>query len=176
VERYANITKYRERALDAAALIAALTTSGTESRPLLAALVKRQDDQLHDLLHDFAYNARKVFDRARTARLSLDADKPTVLAFTRGEGSGAGITQYSFRWVLGRIVHSEDLTIERSLESEARSLGPLIEVSAELGWGFVIQSDLDVRRNTRHFIFLEQFLGVFMALDRQLEIQLASAL
>ena len=66
------LSRYHEQALNAAALISALATSHIDEDSRLRGLLQRQDLLLHDLLHDFAYKARKTIELAKNANVAVD--------------------------------------------------------------------------------------------------------
>ena len=63
-KRLEAIKRYREQALDRAAVIAALALARVEEYEL-GELADRQDAQLAELLHDFAFRLRKLAELAK---------------------------------------------------------------------------------------------------------------
>ena len=81
-KRLEAIKRYREQALDRAAVIAALALARVEEYEL-GELADRQNAQLAELLHDFAFRLRKLAELAKReqfASVSL-AQMDTVLCF-----------------------------------------------------------------------------------------------
>ncbi len=157
--------QYRSKAYEQASLILALATSrvGIESR--LHHLAERQDEQLADLLHNFAYHTRKCFELA--SRIGFDQSK----LYDRGIRAHKGVEgseheeeeqDVSIAFVLGRLIHSDFLKIHRDIEMAE---GPVGSETAR-PWGFSVRSDRD-EGGVYHFIFIEFLLEAFLPLHDQ---------
>ncbi len=153
------LSRYHEQALNAAALITALATSHLDEGSRLRDLLPRQDLLLHDLLHDFAYKARKTIEAAKNANLAV-VDVVTRRSIMGVPPSGKLATDqlYSLEFILGRVIHSLDLVIERAhVPSEVAS----VQVYQEAAWAFRVRSDFDPRPQT-HLLFIEFVVEVYL--------------
>lgn len=167
MSRIARIERYREKTLDLAALVAALSTARSDEQSNLSELDQRQDAQLHDLIHDFAFNARKVIELV--GREGLDsvkyAERTSVFC---GEENDADpedwpIKMLSLRQVCGRIIHSDHLSIERAhIPSQDGDLS-----KGRAAWAFRVASDRDPP-GTSIFVYLEFLLSDMMVFDEHL--------
>lgn len=167
-ERLAAVIRYREQTLDDAALIAALATMHVEGDSKLRDLSTRQDDQLRDLLHDFAYKARKMFELAERAEIPLRAEltRKSIPGHVDPEPPDPSpLETYSLDFVLGRIIHSDVFRIERGLVPVV--VGETV-FSREAPWAFTVSSDRD-QSGTTHFIFVEFLVQRFLEIDEHLE-------
>ena len=169
----ATLLRYREQALNAASLVAALSNSTSASVQGLSTLSPRQDQQLSENLHDLAFKGRKYIETASRLLPSFVADRfdrDNIAGYreradTESHGDAAqaldGLTSYSMRFLFGRIIHSEDLRIHRSN-------APLIDsrylIPAGVAWGFVVRSDRD-REGEGHFVYIEFLLKEFVEAD-----------
>jgi hypothetical protein len=146
------LSRYHEQALNAAALITALATSHLDEGSRLRDLLPRQDLLLHDLLHDFAYKARKTIEAAKNAKLPI-VDIVTRRSIMGVPPSGKLSTEelYSLEFILGRVIHSLDLAIERA---HVPSYVAGIQVYQEAAWAFRVRSDFDPDPQG-HLLFIE---------------------
>src|SRR5689334_3422389 len=110
MNRIASIRRYREQILNSASLMAAIASARLEAHSVLRDLASRQDEQLADLLHDFAFRARKLIELAECEGLPVRslADRQSIAGSREGSGSTSadedhGISLYSLWFVLGRI-------------------------------------------------------------------------
>jgi hypothetical protein len=172
----AALLRYGEQALNAAALVAAISNSTSSSVKGLEALSARQDQQLSDLLHDLAFKGRKYFELAASLLppfVKERFDRGNVAGYREreddqhGDVAAAldGLDSYSLRFLFGRIIHSENLEVHRSDV-------PLIEsrysIPAGVAWGFRVRSDFD-RAGEGHFVFIEFLLKEVVAADEVIE-------
>lgn len=168
----ARLRKYRDRAFDSAALIAAVAVARFPDASLLCAFRPRHDDLLGDLLHEFAFNARKAIELASLSDRDLRSlvGKDQIFGLTSDTVAGRGsfiraAARYSLWFVLGRLIHSEDLSIVRahvSVDDENEQL------THELPWMFTIQSDLDARDDRRHHIWVDELLEQYLSADKRI--------
>ncbi len=175
MDAVARVRRYREQALNAAAIMAALATSRIDDHSALHALATRQDDLLSDLVHDFAFKARKLIELADQAGLALRelAERSSIAVTPQGDTIHADevMETCSLWFILGRIIHSRQFAIERV--PVPMYVGESV-VYHKAPWGFVVQSDRD-EPGQQHFVFLEFLLENFVDLDEQLQEALGSA-
>jgi hypothetical protein len=170
----AALLRQRDRALAAAALVAAVATSTSDSIQGLQALSPLQDEQLVDLIHDFAVKGRRYLEGAArlipfiAPRLTQESIAGFPEATSEADDSApdvaeidVGLTTYSLSFLFGRIIHSEDLQIRRSGPPMIQSR---YTVPAGMPWGFTVRSDKD-RGGPSHFVFIEFLLEAFLDID-----------
>jgi hypothetical protein len=166
-----NIRRLREQALNSAALITAISSSRLEADSPLRKLSVRQDEQLTELLHDFAFRARRLIELAKREGIPVnEAVERNSVAGVPGTDSPSEpveselMRMYSVWFILNRVIHSDDFEVERAevpLDSDQT-------IRHELPWGFRVRSDRD-ERGIHHFIFIEFLLNEFLAVDRMIE-------
>jgi hypothetical protein len=158
------ITRYREQALDSAGLLAALATSRVEASSRLAELGARQDPLLHDLLHEFAFRARRYFELTQFEGIDIrtELEQASILGTSPDEGHDESDDWYSLWFVLNRIIHSAALRIDRATTLD----GPPDVVYQDRPWGFYVRSDRDAP-GKEHFIFVEFLLERFVQIDEK---------
>jgi hypothetical protein len=164
MNRIAAIRHYRERALNSAALLAALEAARVDDRSPLRGLTDRQDALIEELLHEFAFSARKYIELADQAGIpmrtaALERSIPGDLAPNAPDSSLIDLW-----WVIGRLIHSVRVAVRRSKTHVPDTDPP---VFAEHAWAFDVQSDLD--SSMPHFIYLEFLLSRFVSIDEQFE-------
>ena len=169
VNSKATIWRYREKALNAAALLAGLSTSRLEDSSRLHDLAERQDDLIGELLHDFAFSARKYleqFGRAHApVRAMAEMDSVACIKNLVAEPAEADTGDFTTRsvfFLLGRVIHSESLEVERASTWVPRTDPP---VFMEHAWGFRVRSDHDVRDGTLYFVYIEFLIEQFISID-----------
>ena len=171
----ARVRHYREQALSAAAIIAARATSRVDGDSRLRSLEARQDDMLPDLVHDFAFKARKLIELAEQAGIAVRslAEQSSIAGVPMGSSVHADevLETYSLWFILGRIIHSRQFAVERG--NVPTNVGDTV-IYHEAPWGFVVQSDRDAP-DRQHFVFIEFLLEQFLTLDQHLESALALA-
>jgi hypothetical protein len=159
------IRRYREQSLDRAAVIAALALARVDEYEL-GALADRQDAQLAELVHDFAFRLRKLIELAKREMLSSCelAYRETVPCSPEGgDTHDFKLTMMSLADVCGRVIHSDLFAVRRSQIPTVQ--GELTDGRA--AWGFQVASDRD-KGGRSHFIFIEFFLKDFLAFDELL--------
>lgn len=167
MDRTASIERYRQQALNAASLITAIASARVDARSRLTELSDRQDDQLLDLLHEFAFRARKLIELADRAGIPvLQVAKERSLPATttdprRASEEVEGLVLDSVWFVINKIIHSDSLKIQRS---DVQLDGDYADISHRLPWGFEVSSDLD-GPGASHFIFIEFLLEAFLHID-----------
>jgi len=165
MDRIARIVRYREQMLDRAAIIAALS-SARHDAPELDELTERQDAQLHELVHEFAFGARKLVELVGRAGFPSGAysAKRTVTCTQAGPGDDdMDLALLSLREVFGRIIHSDVFEIRRAHVPQSDG-PPSVKPTA---WGFDVASDKDAAGVTL-FVFLEFALTEFLTFNRLL--------
>ncbi len=156
--RIPRIERYREKALDLVALVAALSTARLDEPSNLSELAQRQDAQLQDLLHDLAFNGRKLLELVTREELQSIkyADRTAVFCAEERNDEAAEdwpLRMMSLRQICGRIIHSDHLSIERAnVPTPDGSLA-----KGESAWAFRVSSDKDPP-GTTIFVYLEFFL------------------
>lgn len=167
MSRIASIERYREKTLDLAALVAALSTARLDEVGKLGELAERKDAQLHDLIHDLAFNARKLIELVGRENLASVKYSDRTAIFCGQEDDSAPedwpIVMMSLRQVCGRIIHSDQFTIERAqIPSQDGNLSP-----GEASWAFRVSSDRDPPGTTL-FVYLEFLLSELIVFDEHL--------
>jgi hypothetical protein len=167
MNRVAAIRHYRERALNSAALLAALEAARVDDRSPLRGLIARQDALIEELLNEFAFAARKFFELAEQAGIpiraaAMERSIPGDLAPNAPDSSLVDLW-----WVIGRLIHSVRVTIRRGKTHVPGSDPPIF---AEHAWAFDLQSDLD--RGMPHFIYIEFLLSRFVSIDEKFDAML----
>ena len=162
------LIQYREKALNAAALLAALSTVVPDRTSRTSKLADRQHVLIEELLHEFAYYARKYLEHLETAGYGVRAaaDERRILSIRElvesddetGVGDSASADWYSLTFVLGRIIHSQELVVQRGPVPVPNMDPPVFQNRA---WGFLVRSDRD-ESSERHFVFVELLLGRFL--------------
>lgn len=158
------LERYRNQALDRAAVIAALSLVRIDEYGL-GALAERQDAQLEELLHDFAFRARKLIELTKRECLPSHnrAWLESIACSPVGTDAEEDLAGLSLWDVLNRVVHSDTFRIDRSKVPDVHgdfSLG-------SAAWGFEVTSERD-RAGQRNFVFVEFFLKEFLAFDEAL--------
>lgn len=111
--------RFHDAALERAALIYTFARSTNEDTAEGYSIYGRQLVMLIDLVHEFCFNARRAIERAERYRpgviASVQALKvhygETELDLSPYESpSRIPLSQESFWWVLGRIIHSKETT------------------------------------------------------------------
>ncbi len=168
MSRIPRIERYREKTLDLVSLVAALSTARVDEPSSLSELAQRQDAQLQDLLHDLAFNGRKLLELvAREDLQSIKAtDRTSVFCAEERDADAAEdwpLKMMSLRQICGRIIHSDHLSIERAhVPTPDGNLA-----KGESAWAFRVSSDRDPE-GTTIFVYLEFFLTEWMEFDQQL--------
>lgn len=157
--------RLRSKCLELAATIASLALARLSEHDL-GALAVRQDEQLRDAIHDFAFRARKLIEIAKRAKcVGIDSvDLPSIVASSVDELSPRPGRPLSLVDVLGRIIHSDAFDVLR--DRLPRESGECTAGSS--GWAFVVASDRD-RGNAGHLVFVEFFLRGYLEFDQALE-------
>ena len=165
MSRLPMIEQYRERALDQAGLLAALALAHVDEPSILPALWERQDRQLHELLHAFAFTARKLIEACKREGFesSRYSGRPTVWCPRLGSEDQFDFATMSLVEILGRVIHSDELSIERAYR-------PRQDGSPEPGksaWAFRVASDRDPP-GTANLVYTEFLVTEFLHFDEQL--------
>ncbi len=112
--------RFHDAALERAALIYTFARSTNEDTPEGCAIYGRQLPMLIDLVHEFCFNARRAIERAEKCRpgiiaslqmLKVHDDKQVLALSELDHPKSIPLTQESFWWVLGRIIHSKETQI-----------------------------------------------------------------
>lgn len=169
------IVRYRERALDQAAIVSALALARMDEPGELAELTGRQDAQLVDLLHDFAFTGRKLIEATKRDAMGCAeyATRTTLFCGKESEEENWDIKMFSLLEVFGRMIHSDHLSIARAHVPTA-SGAPAPGASA---WAFRVSSDRD-RAGEWNFVYIEFLITEFLKFDELLrhDIRLAEIL
>ncbi|WP_337171750.1 hypothetical protein [Gemmatimonas aurantiaca] len=175
-----NLWRHLDAAADAAATLAALVRFRVTDREPIFVLKIRQQYQLVDLLHTFAYNARRAIEIANDynpgIRQHADFIKLTGFEETHvelGIGEDARpLAEKSLWWVLNRIVHSRELQVYKKEEAEVGHRGRIIMYQTPVV--FAVRSDFD-GSDVQHYAKFERLLEAFLALTEKFEETLAAA-
>ena len=175
-----NLWRHLNAAADAAALLAALTRYRVTDREAMHALTTRQEYQLLDLLHTFAYNARRSIEladeydgglRDRAANFSLPGIGESEIQLGIGEDA-VPLTDQSLWWVLGRIIHSRELRVHALEDAEVGNRGRVSMYQTPVA--FSVRSDHD-KPGIVHFAKIERLLEAFLLLTGRFENALKAA-
>ncbi len=163
--RLASIVRYREKAMDKAALVSALSHARLDEPSALAEFASRQDAQLIDLLHDWAFVSRKLIEATgrEQMRCHAYAKRTTVFCGAENEHDDSGIVWFSLIDLFGRMIHSDHLSIDRArVPTQDGS-----HARGESAWAFRVASDRDKPGHV-NFVYLEFLLSEFLTFDEQL--------
>ena len=124
---------------------------------------ERQDEQMVELLHEFAFNGRKLFELVKREgwASAKHAHRPSTAAHVELADGELADTKLSAWDVFGRLIHSDRVTIDRS----ATPAPDGNETIGESAWAFNVVSDKD-KNGSSTFVFLEFLLGEFLDFDR----------
>ncbi len=175
-----NLWRHINAAADAAATLAALVRFRVTDRELTYTLRFRQQYQLVDLLHTFAYNARRAIEIADDYKAGVQqhAESITLVGFDEthvnlGIGDDAQpLTDKSLWWVLNRIVHSRELLVHEREDAEVGHRGRIKMYQTPVV--FSVRSDFD-RGDVQHFVRFERLIEAFLALTEKFEEALHAA-
>ena len=112
--------RFHDAALERAALIYTFARSTNEDTPEGYAIYGRQLPMLIDLVHEFCFNARRAIERAEKYRPGIIANlqalrvhygKQELVLSELDHPRTVPLTQESFWWVLGRIIHSKETQV-----------------------------------------------------------------
>lgn len=140
----------------------------------------RQTIALYDLLHDFAYNARRAIERAETLTPGI-ISKATATSVHRGRtefrnelwdpGETVALTQRPFWWIVNRIIHStETLVVDYIARVEFDDVSPTgAHWNVEQPQVFGFRSDYDDVQ-ALHYVHTESFVMAYVyGLSRDVE-------
>jgi hypothetical protein len=171
--------RFHDAALERATLIYTFARSTNEDTPEGYAIYSRQLPMLIDLVHEFCFNARRAIERAEKytpgiianlQALKLHYGKTELVLSELDHPKSVALTQESFWWVLGRIIHSKETqVIYRTVDvviTDQRT-GRHHTVSQPVAFGF--SSDRDSER-INHYIELESFITPYVGgISHQIE-------
>jgi hypothetical protein len=130
---------------------------------VLSFFSERQDEQMIELLHEFAFYGRKLFELVKregwaSARHAHRASSAAHIELADGDVAD---TEMSIWDVFGRLIHSDRVTIDRSATPSPDGN----ETIGESAWAFNVVSDKD-RKGSSTLVFLEFLLGEFLDFER----------
>jgi len=165
MSRIPTMQHYLERALENASLVAALSSARSDLPSDLTKFAERQNVQLQDTLHDFAFNGRKLIEAAEREHLPSAAFATRkALACSREDDTEEYDEELlSLKDIFGRIIHSDRFSIDRSQVPAAD--GNLS--SGESAWAFSVASDWD-KKGSAIFVFIEFLLAEFLKFEEKL--------
>jgi hypothetical protein len=166
VNSASSVRHYREKALNSAAILAGLSTSRLESSSRLHELAERQDELIGQLLHDFAFTARKYLEQfgriLRPVRDAAELDAVACLKYLETRPDDPDCTTRSASFLLGRVIHSDWLEVERA-STWVPKTDPAVFM--EHAWGFRVRSDHDQRENSYYFVYIEFLIERLLEID-----------
>lgn len=164
MSRVRSISHYLERCYDTASLLAALSSARTDHPSALSIFSERQDQQITALLHEFAFNGRKLFELVEREgwASAKHVRRPSTAAHKELANGNLVDTKLSVWDVFGRLIHSDRVTIDRS----ATPAPDGNETIGESAWAFNVPSDKDMKDDSSTFVFLELLLSEFLDFDR----------
>jgi hypothetical protein len=159
--------RFHDAALERAALIYTFARSTNEDTPEGYAIYGRQLPMLIDLVHEFCFNARRAIERAEKYRPGIIANllalkvhygKQELVLSEFDHPKTILLTQESYWWVLGRIIHSKETqviyrTVDVVITNEQTGRHHCIRQPVAFGFS----SDRDSDR-INHYIDLESFV------------------
>ena len=163
--------RFHDAALERAALIYTFARSTNEDTPEGYAIYGRQLPMLIDLVHEFCFNARRAIERAEKYRPGIIASLQTLkVHYGRQElalseldhPKSISLTQESYWWVLGRIIHSKETqVIYRTVEVVVtnKQTGRHHSIRQPVAFGFSSDRDND---RINHYIELESFVTPYV--------------
>ena len=164
--------RFHDAALERAALIYTFARSTNKDTPDGCAIYVRQLPMLIDLVHEFCFNARRAIERAEKYRPGIIASlQATKVHYGKQElalseldhPTSIPLTQESYWWVLGRIIHSKETqVVYRTVEVVItnKQTGRHHCIRQPVAFGF--SSDRDSAR-INHYIELESFVTPYVA-------------
>lgn len=171
--------RFHDAALDRATLIYTFARSTTEDTPEGYAIYGRQLPILIDLVHEFCFNARRAIERAEKCKPGIIANLQALkIHFGRAElflsdldyPKSIPLTQESFWWVLGRIIHSKETgLVYRTVDVAVtdQHTGRRHSVRQPVAFGFSSDRDND---RIDHYIDLESFVTPYVGgISHQIE-------
>lgn len=156
MSRVRSINHYLERCYDTASLLAALSSARTDHPSALSLFSERQNEQIVELLHEFAFNGRKLFELGKREgwASAKHAHRPSIAAHVELRDGDLTDAKLSVWDVFGRLIHSDRVTIDRS----ATPAPDGNETIGESAWAFNVVSDKD-KNDSSVLVFLEYLLG-----------------
>ena len=163
--------RFHDAALERAALIYTFARSTNEDTPEGCAIYGRQLPMLIDLVHEFCFNARRAIERAEKYRPGLIASlQATTVHYGKQElalseldhPKSIPLTQESYWWVLGRIIHSKETQVMyRTVEVVItnKQTGRHHCIRQPIAFGFSSDRDSD---RINHYIELESFVTPYV--------------
>ena len=163
--------RFHDAALERAALIYTFARSTNEDTPEGYAIYGRQLPMLIDLVHEFCFNARRAIERAEKYRPGIIASLQTLkVHYGRKElalseldhPKSIPLTQESYWWVLGRIIHSKETQVMyRTVEVVVtnKQTGRHHSIQQPVAFGFSSDRDSD---RINHYIELESFVTPYV--------------
>lgn len=166
--------QHRNGALDAAAHLLAICRAPITDREPLYRLRSRQLASAQELIHTFAYHARKTLELSADYEVDIVEHAKSISVRGYAEellemddlGGTVPLAGQSFWWVLGRIIHSRELQV---LDHERIEVGTEWAAAPNITcyWtsvGFAVRSDHD-GPSERHYVRIERLLESFVALQ-----------
>lgn len=142
-------------------MLAALVTSLLEPEDELTAFTPLQDVLIADLVHDFAYLARKTYEIAKRAGFPIrDALERESIACA-GTSTDCPLYFRSLHFILDRLIHSDVFSVERG--NVPIQIGDDAVTYRRGAWGFTVGSERD--RGADHFVLSEIFLREYLVVD-----------
>jgi hypothetical protein len=163
--------RFHDAALERAALIYTFARSTNEDTPTGYAIYQRQLPMLIDLMHEFCFNARRAIERAERYKpgiiaglqsLEVHYGEKELLLSELDHPPSVPLTEESFWWILGRIIHSKETqVIYRTVDVVVTNeqTGRHHTVRQPVAFGF--SSDRDTNR-IDHYVELEQFVACYV--------------
>jgi hypothetical protein len=165
--------RHHEAAVEAAAALLAFSRCQVTDREPAYALTLRQRLQAIDLLHTFGYNARRAIELADTHEPGTIKHAKAIVVHPRDprkldlaiDEDAKELTDESLWWVLGRIIHSQELTIH--YRDEARvgtewAAAPNLTIY-RTPIAFAVRSDFDGPLDC-HYVVFDDLLTSFAGL------------
>jgi len=168
-----DVWRHYEAAAEAAASLLALSRCRTTDREPAHALHLRQRLQLIDLLHTFAYNARRAIELAEQLETGTISHAQSISVRPYGRvdieleimEDARPLADQSVWWILGRIIHARELNIHYLEDAEVGTeWAPKPHITVySMPVAFSVRSDHDGPEE-RHFVLIAELLAAYLAL------------
>lgn len=163
--------RFHDAALERAALIYTFARSTNEDTPEGSVIYGRQLPMLIDFVHEFCFNARRAIERAEKYRpgiieslqtLKVHYGKQELALSELDHPKSIALTQESYWWVLGRIIHSKETQVMyRTVEVVVtnKQTGRHHCIRQPVAFGFSSDRDSD---RINYYIELESFVTPYV--------------
>ena len=182
--RKLSLRRYYEKAKDSASLLIAISRCKIANYESLFLFRDRQKAQAVELIHDFAYSARKAIEIAELFSPGIKELSDQISLAPYGIESveieiakeALPLCKQTLWWVLGRIVHSQDLIVldQQSIEYVREPKGVPTSINYYTPVLFGVHSDFD-KGNSINYLYIEQLAFSFQFLEHAFDFAFENA-